>query len=157
MKNPFKHFCKSKGLSDSAVHHGGHPPNSFQTDASVSAPPPTSQSVVPLGYPTGGGGGVDSGGCSNQSPVSEAPIAYPYSAPQEAEEAEAVWEFKAGNNVNKNGHQKTGHIVVGNTSNAAVLPINLPQNGRFVFTAGGNTNEGGWQDVGGIEFANVRR
>ncbi|KAK9677799.1 hypothetical protein RND81_11G168200 [Saponaria officinalis] len=143
MKNPFKHFFKSKGLPDSAIHHG----------VSGSSPPPTSQSLVPVGYPTAGGA-VSS---DNQASVVDPPTAYPYVPQQEAEVAEAAWEFNAGNNVNKQGHQKTGHISVGNTNNAAVLPIKLPQNRRFVFNAGGNTNEGGWQDVGGIEFANVRR
>ncbi|KAH9613239.1 hypothetical protein KSS87_014090 [Heliosperma pusillum] len=83
MRNPFKHFCKSPGLSDLTVHHGGDNQNSNnqQTNAPVFVPPPASQSLVTTGHPhptdTGGYfGGAD------QSTILEQPTSYPYDAQQ---------------------------------------------------------------------------
>ncbi|XP_074286228.1 uncharacterized protein LOC141611558 [Silene latifolia] len=154
MKNPLRFFCKSRGLSDSTVHHGGDHQsyNQQQPHAPSFPPPPTSQSLVPVGYPTGTGGY----GYNNYPPVVQPPTAYPYAAQEEEKEEEAAWEFNAGNNVNKKGQQKAGHIKVGNSVNGAGLPINLPKNGRFVFNAGGNTNDGDMQEGGHIEFGNAQ-
>ncbi|KAL9231681.1 hypothetical protein vseg_006876 [Gypsophila vaccaria] len=154
MKNPFKFFCKNRGLPDSTVHHGGDHHHQHYNSPVFAPPPSKTQSLIPVGYPIGGGGGY--GYNNNYAPVVDTPTAYPYASQQEVKEEEAAWEFNAGNNLNKKGQQKAGNIKVGNTTNGAPTPINLPRNGKFVFNAGGNTNEGDTQEGGHIEFANVR-